>query len=277
MTETPIPRLITVLAIPTILSMLVTSLYNMADTFFIGQMEGTAEQINSATGAVAVVFSLMGIIQACGFFFGQGSGNYISRELGNKNVDGARKMATFGFCTAVIFGSIIAVLGLLFLEPLAFLLGATKTIMPYAKGYMFYILLGVPFMCGSLVLNNQLRFQGNSFIAMIGIISGAVINVALDALFVLALQMGTKGAGLATAIGQFCGFVILFIGTKLSNNVQIKLKDYSFKLCYVKEVFRGGTPALARQGLSSLSVLCLNFIITVPGVLPPEQLCIPPF
>ncbi len=265
MTETPIPKLISKLAIPTILSMLVTSLYNMADTYFMGQIKGTQDQITSATGAVSVVFSLMAIIQACGFFFGQGSGNFISRELGNKNQIAAEKMASFGFFSAIFLGVIIAVLGLVFIEPLAYVLGSTDTILPYAKDYMLYILFAAPFMCGSLVLNNQLRFQGNAFISMIGIISGAVINVGLDGLFVIVLNMGTAGAGLATAIGQTCGFVILYIGMLLGNNVKIKLKMYKFNLFHVKEIFRGGTPSLARQGLSSISTLSLNFAAKLCG------------
>jgi len=260
MTETPVPKLIMMLAIPSIISMLVTSVYNMADTFFVGQIQGATQvEKDAATGAAAVVFSLMAIIQACGFFFGQGSGNYISRELGNRNVENAEKMATFSFVTSILLGLTIAAFGLIFIEPLAYLLGSTKTILPYAKEYMLYILISAPFMCGSFVLNNQLRFQGNAAIAMIGIISGAVINIGLDALFILVLGMKTDGAGLATAIGQTIGFIILFIGVKKSNNVQIRIKNYRFSFAYLKEVFRGGTPSLARQGLSSIATLCLNF------------------
>ncbi len=265
MTETPIPRLITVLAIPTILSMLVTSLYNMADTYFVGLIGGTEAEQNAATGAISVVFSLMAVIQACGFFFGQGSGNFMSRALGNKDVEGAERMAVFGFVSALLCGAIIAVLGLVLLEPLAYALGSTETILPYAKDYMFFILLGAPFMCGSFVLNNQMRFQGNAYISMIGIISGAVINVGLDALFIIVLNMGTAGAGLATAIGQVCSFIILFVGMKLGNNVKLKIKNYRITAENIKEVFRGGTPALARQGLSSVSTLSLNFAAKAVG------------
>ena len=260
MTETPVPKLISVLAVPTVLSMLVTALYNMADTFFIGKIKGTPEQVTSATGAVAVVFSLMAIIQAFSFFFGQGSGNYISRELGEKNREKAEEMATFGFVTAVIFGLFICASGLVFLTPLAYALGSTETILPFAKDYMRYILIGAPFMCGSLVLNNQMRFQGNAFISMIGIISGSLINVGLDALLILGFGMGTDGAGIATAIGQFSGFIILYMGMRLGNNVKIRLFKYRFTLSCMKEVIRGGMPSLARQGLSSLATLRLNFV-----------------
>ncbi|MBP5307921.1 MAG: MATE family efflux transporter [Clostridia bacterium] len=259
MTDTPIPKLVILLAIPTILSMLVTALYNMADTYFIGRIKGTAEQVTSATGAAAVVFSLMSVIQACGFFFGQGSGNFISRELGDKNRESAEKMATFGFVSSLIFGGIIAVSGLVFINPLTRALSPTETIFPYAKDYVKYILMGAPLMCGSFVLNNQMRFQGNAAISMVGIISGAVINVALDALFIIGLGMGTDGAGLATLIGQGCGFVVLYIGMLLGNNVKIRIFSYRFSWKYMREVIGGGTPSLARQGLSSVASMCLNY------------------
>lgn len=151
--------------------MLVTAFYNMADTFFVGMLKS-----NAATGAVGVVFSLMAIIQAIGFFFGQGSGNFISREIGHKNYQEASEMASTGFFSALATGILICVLGLLFLEPLAYLLGSTDTILPYTKAYLSVILLGAPWMTSSLVLNNQLRFQGSAAYAMVGITSGAVLN-----------------------------------------------------------------------------------------------------
>lgn len=111
--------------------MLVTAFYNMADTFFVGMLKS-----NAATGAVGVVFALMAIIQAIGFFFGQGSGNFISRAIGHKNYEEASEMASTGFFSALATGVLICVLGLLFLEPLAYLLGSTDTILPYTKAYL---------------------------------------------------------------------------------------------------------------------------------------------
>ena len=151
MTETPIPKLILSLAAPTILSMLITSIYNLADTFFVGRI-GT-----SATAAVGIVFSLMAIIQAIGFFFGQGSGNYISRKLGAQEVEEASRMAATGFFSALLTGAAVMLLGFCFSEPFCRLLGATETIMPYAQDYMHLILIGAPYMTAALVLNNQLR------------------------------------------------------------------------------------------------------------------------
>ncbi|WP_243007373.1 MATE family efflux transporter, partial [Anaerotruncus sp. AF02-27] len=178
MTQTPIPQLVCTLAVPTIISMLITSIYNMADTFFVGRISTTA------TGAVGVVFSLMAVIQALGFLFGQGSGNYISRKLGEQEFEEASRMAATGFFSALIAGGAMALLGEIFLDQLVTMLGATPTILPLARDYAKYILLGAPYMVASLVLNNQLRFQGSAMNAMVGITAGGVLNVALDPLFI---------------------------------------------------------------------------------------------
>lgn len=203
MTESPVEPLICKMAVPTIISMLITSIYNMADTFFVGRL-GT-----SATGAVGVVFPLMALIQAVGFFFGQGSGNYISRQLGAQHREEAERMASTGFFSALGAGCIIMALGLLLRHPLAHLLGATDTILPYALDYMCIILIGAPYMTASLVLNNQLRLQGNAVYAMIGLVSGGVLNMALDPLFIFTFGMGIRGAALATILSQLVGFCLL--------------------------------------------------------------------
>lgn len=253
MTQAPVKPLIAKLAIPTILSMLVTTFYNMADTFFVGMLES-----DSITGAVGVVFSVMSVIQAVGFFFGHGSGNFVSRELGKKNVRDAEKMVSVGFFTALITGGVLGALGLIFIDPLSTLLGATPTILPYAKEYMTPILVGAPFMCASLVLNNQLRFQGNALYAMLGIVSGAVLNIGLDPLFIFTFDMGIAGAGWATIVSQFVSFCLLLVGVQKSDTIKVRLRNFSFRWEYIKNIFTGGTPSLCRQGIGSLATICLN-------------------
>lgn len=209
LTTAPIAGVITRLAIPTIISMLVTAFYNMADTYFVGKIN------TQSTAAVGIVFSLMSIIQAVGFFFGHGSGNYISRRLGARDVANAEKMAATGFFMAFFTGCVLAVLGLLFLTPLSLMLGSTPTILPYTERYLGIILTGTPFMASSLVLNNQIRFQGNAAYAMVGIVSGAILNVVLDPLFIFVCDMGVAGAALATVISQVCSFtLLLYMATK---------------------------------------------------------------
>ena len=254
MTNEPVEKLIVSLGIPAMISMLVTSVYNMADTYFVSKL-GT-----SATGAVGIVFSLMAIIQACGFFFGHGSGNYISRQLGKKNKEDADRMAATGFFSAFMTGILVMVLGLVFLVPLAKVLGSTDTILPYATDYLQIILFGAPYMTASLVLNNQLRFQGSAAYGMVGIASGAVLNIALDPLFIFQFNMGIKGAALATIISQFVGFILLLRGCYLGENIRIRIKNFTPCIRYYKEIFAGGMPSLCRQGLASIAVICLNLL-----------------
>ena len=253
MTEAPVGQLISRLALPCIISMLVTSFYNMADTFFVGMLDS-----DSATGAVGIVFSLMAIIQAVGFFFGHGSGNFISRELGKQHYEEASNMAATGFFSALAAGLLICVLGQIFLEPLAYLLGSTDTILPYAKAYLRVILIGAPWMTASLVLNNQLRFQGSAAYAMVGIASGAVLNIGLDPLLIFVFGMGVAGAAWATIFSQFVSFCPLLIGCTTGGNLHVHISRVQLKWSYYAMIIKGGLPSLARQGLASVATICLN-------------------
>ena len=253
MTETPVGSLICRLALPCILSMLVTSFYNMADTFFVGMLKN-----DSVTGAVGVVFSVMAVIQAVGFFFGHGSGNFISRELGKQNFEEASNMAATGFFSALAAGLLICVLGQLFLEPLAILLGSTPTILPYSTAYLRVILIGAPWMTASLVLNNQLRFQGSAAYGMVGIVSGAVLNIGLDPLLIFVFDMGIAGAAWATIFSQLVSFCLLLAGCSRGGNLRIRLSRVQLKWVYYKRIIQGGLPSLGRQGLASVATICLN-------------------
>lgn len=252
MTQTPVERLICSLAVPTIISNLITTFYNMADTFFIGKIN------TSASGAVGIAFSMMAAIQAVGFFFGQGSGNNISRLLGRQQVDQAEQLAATGFFSALIGGACIAAAGLYFLRPLCILLGSTETILPYAMDYLKYILLGAPYMAASLVLNNQLRFEGSAFYGMIGLTTGGCLNIILDPVFIFGLHMGISGAALATILSQFVGFCLLLWGINHAGNVPIRFKNFTPNLHFYKMITNGGLPSLCRQGMSGIAVACLN-------------------
>ena len=253
MTETPLSKLILSLSVPTIISMLISSFYNMADTYFVGLI-GSA----SASGAVGVIFPLMSIMQAVGFMFGHGSGNHMSRALGAGRTDDAQSMAATGFVSAFLAGLLIMLIGLTAAEPLVYLLGSTETIAPYAQQYIRYLMPGVPFLISSLVLNNQLRFQGSAFYGMIGISTGAVLNILLDPIFIFVLNMGVAGAALATSFSQFVSFVVLLLMTNRGANIRIRLRSFNPTLRRFAEIFRGGIPSLARQGLNSLASVCLN-------------------
>lgn len=252
MTTAPVPRLIGSLAVPTIISMLITSFYVMADTYFVGKIN------TQSTAAVGISFSVMAIIQAFGFFFGHGSGNYISRKLGAREYQSAEKMASTGFFCAFIAGTLITVFGLIFLRPICKALGSTSTILPYSETYLGIILLGAPFMASSLVLNNQMRFQGNAVYAMIGIIVGAVLNIGLDPLLIFVFDMGIAGAGIATLASQICSFIILLYMDRKGENIRIRFSNFTPKLSLLKEILYGGSPSLCRQGLASTATILLN-------------------
>ena len=259
LTQAPVHRVIVTMAIPTIISMLVTGLYNIADTFFVGKID------TQATAAVGVVFSLMFFVQAMGFFFGHGSGNYISRELGARRHENAVKMASTGFFSSFFFGLVILILGEIFLTPLSLMLGSTPTILPYTEDYMQVILLGAPFLTSSLTLNNQMRLQGNANFAMYGIVIGAVLNVLLDPFFIFTCGLGVSGAAWATVVGQIVSFVILFFMARRGENIAIKFRNFSPSIQMYKEIFYGGSPSFMRQGLACIATMSLNLAAGVYG------------
>ena len=205
LTTAPIRRVIPAMAVPTIISMLVTSIYNLVDTYFVGLIN------TQATAAVGVVFPVMAIIQSIGFLFGQGSGTYMSRHLGARRLDEARQMAATSFVGSIVCGLIITILGLIFLKPLSIALGSTPTILPYTMQFMGVILLGAPLMTASMVINNQMRFQGNATQAMYGMISGAVLNVVLVPLFMFTFGLGILGTAIGTVLSQLFGFIVLWV------------------------------------------------------------------
>ena len=252
MTETPVPKLISTLALPTIISMLVTGLYNTADTYFVGRIS------TQATAAVGIVFPAMSLIQALGFFCGQGSGTYVSRKLGSGEMKEANEMAATGFFLALIIGAFVSIAGLIFLDPLARILGATPSTLADTRAYMRIILCGAPFMMSQLVINNQLRFQGSAAYAMVGLVSGALVNIGLDPLFMFGLHMGVTGAAAATVLSQLLSFCILLIGSYRGPNIHIHINNVRFNAHYLKQIANGGSPSLARQGLSSISSVILN-------------------
>ena len=252
MTTAPVERLIARLAVPTIISMLITTIYNMADTFFIGMIS------TAASGAVGVSFSIMAIIQALGFFFGQGAGASISQALGSQDTKRANELAATGFFSALICGAAVGVLGLVFMEPLVYFLGATETIYPHCTAYLRLILIGAPWMCASFVLNNLLRFEGNAFRAMVGLTAGGVLNMALDPLFIFVFDMGIAGAALATIVSQAVSFGILLFQIKKYSAISLRFRDFRPGVRMYSAINRAGLPSLLRQGIASVGTICLN-------------------
>ena len=253
MTKTPVHQLVLRLGLPTTVSMLVTSIYNMADTFFVSQL-GT-----SVSGATGVVFALMAIINAFGFMFGHGAGSNISRKLGAHDVESARVFASTSFFLSLLAGSAIGVFGFLFHAPFMRLLGSTDSILPYAIEYSTWILIAAPAMASSCVMNNILRYEGKAFFAMLGLASGGILNIFGDMLLIFGLDLGVRGAGISTAVSQYISMAILispFLRRKVQSRIHIRYVTRSF--ADIKNIIATGFPSLMRQGLNSISVMILN-------------------
>lgn len=252
LTTAPIPRVIGTMAVPTIVSMMVTSVYNLADTYFVSRIN------TQSTAAVGIAFTVITVFQAIGFFFGHGSGNYMAIRLGAGDEPEARTMATTGCVYALTLSVLFAAVGICFLHPLCLSLGCTPTVLPYAEQYIRFILLSAPFIVGSLMLNVQIRQQGNAAYAMVGIMSGAVLNMLLDPLLIFTFGMGIRGAGIATLASQAVSFSVLLLMTNREGNLPLRLRHFSFDPKYIRLILAGGTPSLTRQGLGCISTFLLN-------------------
>ncbi len=260
MTETPVQKLVATLAVPTVISMLVTNIYNLVDTAFVGTLG------NSASGAVGVVFGYMAILQAMGFMCGQGAGSIMSRSLGTKDVDRATRYTSTGFFMAMLLGAVVGLISLLTLDPLVYLLGSTETIAPYAKTYIFWIILAAPFQTASLTMNNLLRYEGRAKLGMIGLMTGAILNIGGDAILIFGCKMGIAGAAISTAVSQLVSFAILvamFMSGKTQTRLKLSAVDFKFET--VGNIVATGFPSMLRQALNSVATILLNSSAAVYG------------
>lgn len=259
LTTQPVSRLLCVLSAPAVASMLITAVYNAADSYFVSKIN------DSAVGSVGVIFSFMAILQAVGFMFGHGAGNFMSRELGKKNYRESGQIAVTGVVLSFFSGAVLTVGGLLMLDKLALFLGSTETILPYAKEYLKYILIAAPFQTSALTLNNHLRFQGNAKHGMIGLGVGAILNMCLDPVLITGFGLGVSGAGISTMISQILSFAILVACTFFGGNMPLKLNRFVLNIKYLKEIFKGGIPSLGRQMIGSVATIMLNYALKPYG------------
>lgn len=259
LTTQPVFKLLCLLSAPAIAGMLITAIYNAADSYFVSKIN------DSAVGSVGVIFSFMAIIQAFGFMCGHGAGNFMSRELGKKNYEDSGRLAVTGTVIAFLIGAVLAVSGLLFLDELALFLGSTPTILPYARDYLRYILIAAPFQTAALTLNNELRFQGNAKQGMVGIGFGALLNMGLDPVLISGAGLGVTGAGVSTMVSQIISFFLLVFFTFRGGNMPMKLNRLSFARRYVREIFVGGVPSFGRQVIGSVATILLNYALKPYG------------
>lgn len=260
MVNTPVSRLIAKLAVPTVISMLVTSIYNMADTFFVSQIN------TQASAAVGVVFPIMAIIQAFGFTLGMGSGSLVSIRLGQKRNSDANVIASTAFFSSIFFGGIVTLFGNLFTPQILRFIGASETVLPYAQDYATYIFWGAPFICASFVMNNDLRSEGKAYLSMIALTSGGILNIILDPIFIYGFKLGISGAAIATLVSQFISFsILLSFYLRKKTVVRINIKNVSVKDGTLWKIICTGIPSLARQGLASIASILLNTSAAVYG------------
>jgi putative MATE family efflux protein len=252
MTSAPIGHTLAVLSAPAIVSNLVSTIYNLADTYFIGQIS------TSASGAIGIAYATMTLIQGIGFFFGQGTGNALSRELGAKEPEKASQVATVGVALAFLCGLLVAVFGHVFLRQICLIAGSTDTILPYAMTYIGIILAGAPWMATSLVLNCQLRFAGYSFFSMIGLVSGALLNFVLAPLLIFVCGLGIAGAGLATITCEAVSFTILLVMIHKTGILKLSRANFKPTAKMLRVIANGGFPSLCRQVVFGFATVTLN-------------------
>lgn len=255
MTEESVSKIIISLGIPTTISMLITNIYNMADTYFVGTLG------DSAQAAPGILFTLQCIIQAVAFMLGHGAGTYVAKYLAQRDIERASTYTTTSFIGGALIGVLMSTLGLTFLEPILRFLGSTDTILPHAKDYGMWILISCPFLICSLVLNNVLRYEGKAFYAMFGLSTGGIINIIGDYVLIQKLDMGVYGAGLSTAASQMISFTILLIMYLKQAQSRISLKLIARDAEVYINIFKMGLPSLIRQGLTSISNGLLNNLI----------------
>ena len=254
MLERPVGSLILSLAAPSIFANVVTTVYNLADTFFVGQMGST-----SASAAVGVAFVTSTVIQAMAFYLAQGTGNHMSRCLGAGNTEEAAIYVNTGIAGTVTLGTIIALVGHLFLDQLCFLGGATPTILPYARTYISVILFGAPFIASGFLMNMQLRFQGEAFYSMLCMVAGAVLNTILTPLFIFPLGMGIAGSALATVISEAVSFFLLLFEMSKAGITPLGLRYVRRPDAHmIRVINNGGLPSFARQVTLGVSTSLLN-------------------
>ncbi|MCR5350417.1 MAG: MATE family efflux transporter [Acholeplasmatales bacterium] len=254
MVNTNVYKLIILLGIPTTISMLITNIYNLADTYFVGTLG------ESPQAATAVLFTLQCIIQAFAFMLGQGAGTHLSKSLANKDTKQANSYVTSAFFIGFLVGLLLMMFGLIFLEPFVKLLGSTDSALKYSKEYGLWILIAAPFMIGSLILNNSIRFEGKAFYAMFGISAGGLLNIFGDYIFINVMDLGIFGAGMSTGISQIISFIILIIMQQKFCTARLNLKDISRSIKTYFEICRAGFPSLIRQGLTAVSNGILNMV-----------------
>ena len=253
MLEQPIHRVIPKMAVPTIVAFLITSIYSLADTYFVSSL-GT-----NATAAVSVNSSLDQLIMMCGSMLAMGANSYIARLLGRGEDKKASQVLSTAFFAAFAVGGLLLIFGNLFMVPMVRLLGATDTCEQYSIDYASYVLLAAPFMASNFVMNQCLRSEGSATLSMFGMGFGGILNIILDPIFIFNLNMGVAGASLATAISKTVSFAILiFPYVTRRSLLHLSLKNFLPSREILSEIVTVGSSSMFRNGLAVVAGILLN-------------------
>jgi putative MATE family efflux protein len=252
--KAPIPKAYMKMALPVVMGMIVTLIYNLVDTYFIALTGNT-----NLIAGISICAPLFTLLLAIGDIFGIGGSSVISRLLGMQEHDNARKKSAFCFYAAIITGVVFTVLMLVFKKPVLTLLGASPEIYEYANGYYSWLILGSTFVIFSLVPSNLLRAEGMSMESMVGSVIGTVVNIILDPVFIFGLGLGAAGAALATVIGYIvtCGFFVVII-VKKSNVLSLDIKELSLDAATFGSVFAIGLPSSITNLMQTIGITMTN-------------------
>lgn len=251
----PLVPLIITLAIPTMIGMMVSMIYNLTDTFWIGRLND-----KSMTAAIGVAFSFVSFVQALGFWFGYGSGNSMSRALGGGDEEKAKSLSADGMALSIGLGLMLTVIGLPFARPLAAFLGANASgqLLEYTTVFLKIMLLAAPFLLFSSTAYNQLRLCGNAKAAMTGLLLGMLFNMILDPILILGFHADMAGAGFATLGGQVLSCIYFAVLSFRRGSISMNLRHVDFKNRQLYHILVGGAPNFTRQAITSIAALLLN-------------------
>ena len=249
-------------SIPTIIGILVMVIYNLTDTFFVGILNN-----KSMTAAIGIVFSFMSFIQAIGFWFGYGSGNIMSKKIGENEEKEAEIISSIGILFAIVIGILIAILSWFFVLPLSKFIGgsASENLLNFTVEYLKVIIISIPFGLYSITLYNQLRLCGNVKDGMIGLLIGMAVNIVLDPVLMFVFKFGFIGAGYATLIGQITGCIVLTNLSGKNGNIAVNLKKVRINKDRVYHILAGGMPNFSRQSITGIALILLNVVAAKYG------------
>ena len=251
--NSPVPKALLAMGLPTMIGMMINALYNLVDAYFVGGL-GTSQM-----GAISVAFPLGQVVVGLGLLFGNGAASYISRLLGTGEKERAGKVASTALYSSIFAGTAVIICTIIFLKPILKLLGATESILPYAVTYAGIYVISSIFNVFNVTMNNIVTSEGAAKTTMVALLTGAVLNIILDPIFIYVLNLGIAGAAIATAISQIISTSVYLSYMFSKKSVfSFHIRECCFSKEVVSEILKIGIPTLVFQLLTSLSITLIN-------------------